>query len=402
MQRTRPAKRPKHVLRWVIICLLGIVIGVGGAYTVLMMKASGGDIRRAFDPPFRGKSFVRILVLGEDNTSKNRASGHGLSDTIMVAAIDTGNKTVRAVSVPRDTMIEIPSHGTQKINASFAFGGPELTQQMVQSLLGLDSIDYYVKTDIEGLTKIVDMVGGVGVDVEKNMHYVDRHGGLYIDLKKGYRHLDGKKALGYVRFRHDKLGDITRTQRQQKFLRALARQMLMPQNWAKLPRIINEIKSKGYIETNMQPRDLLTLARLAGDVPAEEVQTQTLPGAPERIRGISYWQIDHEKTAEIVGDMLDYPTAKAATVEVLNGTGIAGRAKIVADKLETSGFKIASTGNAPSFDYDSCSIIVHNPKAAGVDSIAEMLGCREVKTEPAAHGASAPDITVIIGRDYQP
>lgn len=369
----------------------------------MLLKSSHTTLSQVLSPAFGGKTFVRLLILGEDNTNRSRVTGHGLSDTIMVAAIDLSNKTVKMVSVPRDSSVDIPGHGTRKINASFAIGGPEMTRQVVQSVLGIDGIDYYVKTDIAGLTNIVDMVGGVGLDVEKDMHYTDRRGHLYINLKKGYRHLNGEKSLGYVRFRHDRMGDITRTERQQKFLRALSRQLLLPQNWAKLPTILDEIRSKGYVETDMQPRDLLELARLARDVPQEKVVSETLPGGPIRIGRASMWQLDREKTAAIVQKLLDYPTAgSSAKVRILNGSGVAGLAKSVADKLEQSGFKVAATGNAGSFDYESCEVIVHNPQATGAENIAQMLGCSGVKNQPADASSGNADITVIVGRSYKP
>lgn len=404
MQRNRVTRRRSNAWLWAITIILGVAIGVIGGQTYLLLRVSKTSVVDVFKRPFQGHRFVRILVLGEDNTSKSRSTGHGLSDTIMVAAIDVNNKTVQAVSIPRDTRAEIPGHGVQKINAANVFGGPELAMQTVEGVIGLP-VEYYIKTDIAGLKNIVDLIGGVGIEIEKNMRYRDRRGGLYINLRKGYRHLDGDKALQYVRFRHDAMGDISRIQRQQKFLRALARHMLMPENWGRLPQVMNEVYTKGYIETNLNLKDLRQLVALARDVPPDQMVMETIPGEPRTIGGISYWVIDPVKSAEIVQRLLEFrqsasePTAK---VEVLNGSGIYGVAKEVADQLERCGYRVASTGNAPNFDYPRSRIILHNGKTESAVELAKLMRCTDIRTDPEdLANENGADITVIVGRDYR-
>lgn len=404
MARVRPVKRTSGAWKWAIVVILGVAIGVLAGTGYKLLNVSNTTVGQMLRPPFGGKRFIRILVLGEDNTHKSKTTGRGLSDTIMVAAVDMDTKSVRAISIPRDTRIEISDHGAQKINAAFPIGGPELTIQAVQSILGV-GVDYYIKTDIAGLKNIVDLVGGVGIEVEKNMRYRDRRGGLYINLKKGYRHLDGDKALQYVRFRHDALGDITRIQRQQKFLRALARQMLAPGNWVHLPGLVDQIYSKGYVATNLNLKDMEALSKLARDVPPDQMEMETAPGAPENISGISYYIVDLEKTSELAIRLLQPSPAggsgAVARVEVLNGSGIYGLAKAAADRLQQSGYTVTSTGNAPSFDYASSQIIVHNEKASAVE-IAQLVGASDIRTDDAGKAATdGVDITVIIGKDYR-
>jgi polyisoprenyl-teichoic acid--peptidoglycan teichoic acid transferase len=397
MQIPSTAKPKKIKMRWIIIILLGIVLGVGGTIGYKMLRQSNTSLGQLVSRPFNGQGFVRILVLGEDNTSKMRRNGRGLSDTIMVIAVDLDAKTVRAISVPRDSRVEIAGHGFQKINSANVFGGPEFARQTVQAVLGVP-IDYYIKTNIPGLKNTVDMVGGVGIDVEKDMHYTDRRGGLYINLKKGFRHLDGDKALQYVRFRHDKLGDITRMERQQKFLRALSRQIVSPSNWVRLPQVVDELYSKGYIETNMSGKDMVALARLARDVPQEKIQTETVPGLSQRIDGGSYYIIDPTQTAEAVQRLLEPVPANKARVEVLNGAGVEGLAKVVASELQKSGYIVVSTGNAPGFSYDKTQIVVHNDSTNEVE-VTRLVHCTQVKYD---HNKSATaDMTVIIGKDYK-
>ncbi len=190
---------------WIAILLviligsaIGIAVGTFLAVVLPSMRATGTGFSDIMQAAFHGQRYVRILMIGEDDTSKRNANGNGLSDTLAVIAIDTQTKDIRAISIPRDTMVQIPGHGTCKINAAHVFGGPELTRQVVKSLLGIENIDYYIKTNTAGLRGLVDLVGGVYIVVEKDMHYVDRRGGLYINLKASPEKqlLNGRQAAG--------------------------------------------------------------------------------------------------------------------------------------------------------------------------------------------------------------
>ncbi|MEN6521517.1 MAG: LCP family protein [Armatimonadota bacterium] len=402
MQKPADGKQKKCIWPWIISIVLGAAIGYGGVKAYFMLRAAHTTVTQMMKPPFNGQRFVRILALGEDNTHKSSATGRGLSDTILVVAVDMDKKTVRGLSVPRDTMIEIPGHGTSKINAAYSIGGPELAVNAVQGVLGV-KVDYYMQTDIAGLKNIVDLLGGVGIDVEKNMHYTDRRGGLYINLRKGYRHLNGDQALQYVRFRHDKLGDITRIQRQQKFLRAIARHMLEPKNLVHAPAVVGEIYEKGYVKTNLNLKDLKALVELARDIPPDKMEMEMAAGAPQNIDGASYWVIDTAKTSEQVAKLLLPGGGNLApSVEVLNGSGTAGLAKQVADQLQTLGYRVISTGNASGFNYERSQINARAGMEDKAREIAPLVGNAEVKTAADSESTSASaDITVIIGKNYK-
>ena len=264
-------------------------------------------VQEVYEPPFGGKTIVRILVLGEDNTGGTKSKPRGLSDTIMLVSIDTSTNRIAALSIPRDTRVDLDGYGGQcKINASHVFGGPTLTEMAVEQLVGIKA-DYYIKTNVEGFKRSVDILGGVEMDVEKDMRYRDRRGGLYINLRKGPQLLDGEKAMQYVRFRHDVMGDITRIQRQQKFLKALAQKALSPVNLPKLPRIIRTIRSN--VKTDLTLRDMLELAKLSRKADINQVRMETLPGVPQNIGGASYWICDPGQTAQVVQDLFFTPAS---------------------------------------------------------------------------------------------
>lgn len=404
MRRVTPiANRRGLALVWMILIVLAVmaVAVVIGAF--LGFHTAGvrftGSISEVFSPPFGGKKIVRILVLGEDDTGGRKAKPRGLSDTIILASIDIETKHMAALSIPRDTQVDLDGYGgVCKINAAHVYGGPTLAALAVEQLVGVKP-DYYLKTNVPGFKKSVDILGGIDLYVEKNMRYTDRWGGLYINLKKGYQHLDGDKAMQYVRFRHDALGDIARIERQQKFMKALAKKALSPSKLPKLPRVVAEIQKN--VQTDMTARDMVFLARYLGRLDFNNVRMEMLPGAPQNIRGISYWIPDQARIAEAVQELF-FPqlVVHLPKVEVLNGSGIAGAAQQVAAALRERGYEVTSVGNAESFDYASSEIITHTADVQDVNQIASIVNSSSVRHQD--NSTAKADVTIIIGKDYMP
>ncbi|MCL6518924.1 MAG: LCP family protein [Armatimonadetes bacterium] len=381
-----------------IILCFAAAVGLGtllGYYTT--HSGFSHKVKEIIEPPFDGKKTVRILVIGEDDTGKRNETKRGLSDSIIIASIDFDKQQVAALSIPRDTRVDLNGYGgMQKINAAHVFGGPMLTRLAVAQLTGIEA-DYYIKTNTKGFKKCVDILGGVEIDVEKNMRYIDKWGGLYINLEKGRQVLDGEHAMQYVRFRHDALGDISRIQRQQKFLRALVKKAVSPINLPKLPRLISTMLEN--VETDMTPRDLVALAKLASKLDLSQVEMETLPGAPQNINGISYWIADSQKTAEVVAKLFfrQDTTPIPAKIEVLNGSGVQGVAKKVAESLKQSGYEITSVGNAPSFNYTTSEIVCRMRTDKAARHVAEVTGISVIRRE--TDESVGADLTIIIGKD---
>jgi len=389
-------------VRMLLIIVIAALLGAGGGRlarsVVQFMQKTHTTPSQLAQPAFGGQRRIYILALGEDNTGSSRSDVYGRSDTIMVLAVDMDRKDVRAISIPRDTRCVIPGRENyDKINSAYALGGPELSRRTAEMLLGVP-IQYRVKTNIEGLKRTVDVLGGVEIDIEKDMHYRDRRGGLYINLRKGYRHLDGDKALQYVRFRHDTFGDITRIQRQQKFLRAIARRVFAKENLRKLATVIDEIMRN--VETNMSGKDLFCLVELAKQIQPDEVQMDTLPGQAQTIDGISYYVADETKMQAMVDRLLRFvdPVAALPTVEVLNGTGETGQATRVSDLLTRLGYSVVSTGNAPRFGYDQSEIRSRIGDTQKVRQMAALLNSTRI-TPIQRQDSTEADVTVIVGRD---
>ncbi len=207
----------------------------------------------------------RAVLLGSDA----RAGEASRSDTIMIAKASGG-----LLAVPRDTLIEIPGVGEDKMNAAFAIGGPGLAVETLESFTELP-IENYVVLDFGGVEEIVDALGGITVNVEEPIE--TEQDGEFFSIPAGVRELTGGEALAYVRYRGGPTADIGRIGRQQRFLAALAGEVSSPENLPRLPGTARVIWRN--VETNMGPFEAARFAiRLALSGGASNAELY--PGAP--------------------------------------------------------------------------------------------------------------------------
>lgn len=232
-----------------------------------------------------------ILLMGVDSNGADCERWVGTrSDTMILLNLDPKAHRVSLVSIPRDTKVRVArNHGTNKINAAHALGGPELAMETVRETFGVP-IDHYVGIDTNGLKKLFEELGPVEVFVEKGMKYRDRAGHLDVDLQPGLQVLDPVQAEEYVRFRHDAMGDIGRIERQQWFLRQVAHKLKEPQVILKIPQLAAFMHD--YVETDLSVEDMARLFAFLKDFDPKQVETAMLPGTPATIGGCSYWVHD--------------------------------------------------------------------------------------------------------------
>ena len=235
---------------------------------------------------------INILILGCDEINPgggevdSRFLWRGRSDTIVLVNCNPFKNTINILNIPRDTRIKIPQHGAEKLNYLNSVLGPVLTKKHLEKLLKI-KIDYYVIVNVNGLSKIIDEIGGIVADVPQRMQYDDYSAKLHINLHPGRQRLNGTQAVGFVRYRHDSLGDIGRIQRQQAFMRAVFNKLLDPVTFTKLPEIISIYKKT--ILTNLKPNDIIKIANFVRNVPASKQNIVILPGEFGYQKGISYW-----------------------------------------------------------------------------------------------------------------
>ncbi len=345
-----------------------------------------------------GRDRVNILFIGVDSVE-----GTHRADSIALASLDLNSRSIGVISIPRDTRVRVPGRGWTKINHAYAYGGVKLLEETLRGFLAVP-IDHYVRIDFKGFIKLVDLIGGVELYVEKNMRYVDKWGGLYINLKKGYQKLDGKKALEYVRFRHDAEGDIGRVKRQWKFLKAVAKKLKRKDMWERLPSIA--VEAVRVVKTDLTPEQLIYIASLFRGIDFSKIRWGMVPGHPAYIDGISYWLPDLNALEKLKRWVIwgkgasPASSRKEITVEVLNGNGILGAASKVKKILERYGYNVVKVGNADRLDYSITKVLDNTGENLEVaKQIVRILGYGVAMSEKGKK--SIASITIILGKDMK-
>ena len=331
---------------------------------------------------------INILIVGCDEVENN-----GRADTIVFLSISPKTKDVLILSIPRDTRVEIPERGMDKINHAYAFGGEKLISETVSLFLDVP-IHFYAIADFNGFVNIIDELGGVEIDVEKEMHYVDKAGGLDINLYPGKQILDGEKSLQYIRFRHDNLADLGRIKRQQKLALAVIEKIMNFNSITKIPQISEEMK--GYIETNINVQDAIALANLFKGINQEEFKVETIQAKPIYIKGISYLEPDVEEVRQRIKSLI-YSKNSGMKLEVLNGNAMSGVAHRIVKDLEVQGFEVVNIGNADRFDYEKTKIIVYSKKVNLDDEFKKLFNDFEIVKENQTD--TNLDLVIILGKD---
>lgn len=280
----------------------GFATSVRAAMAPIFEKFSNNSAKRGFNLQLLNRK-QNILLLGVDSNGSKADPFLGTrSDTMILLNVDPKDHSINAISIPRDSKVYISGgHGVQKINAAHALGGIDLAKKTVEETLGV-KVDNYVVVNNEGVRKLVDAIGGVPIYIEKDMYYNDYSGNLHINLSKGVHVLNGRDVEGYLRYRHDGLGDIGRTSRQQWFLKALMEKLQTPEAITKIPEALKI--ANAYVKTDMNLYQMSQYAALARGIDLESIEVATLPGAPNKKGYISYWILDPEKTQEVVDRMV--------------------------------------------------------------------------------------------------
>ena len=295
----RKTSKKRRIWPWILMLVVFLTAALGGAYFASNSLTEKPVEKKQSEELLTAKDKATIMIMGVDE----RDDDVGRSDTLMIASIDPKTNQASLLSVPRDTRVKIKGHGFDKVNAAYAYGKEKLSQDTVENLLGV-SVDHYVIINTKSFKKIIDAVGGIDIDVPKRMHYEDPwddDGGLIIDFHPGMQHMDGAKAVTYVRYR-DEEGDLGRIRRQQDFVRAFMEKLVSPSIIPKLPTVIKEVM--GSLETDLSFRQLLEFVGTLKESKNNGLKTDMVPGKPLYIDGVSYWIPDLNKLRLTVADTL--------------------------------------------------------------------------------------------------
>ena len=310
------------------------------------------DVAAAFH-----KRRLNFVILGKQEDEGN-------TDTIILAHLDLDRRIATLVSIPRDTWVEIPHHGHQKINSAYAFGGAALTGKIVGTLTGAH-VDATLAVDPAGAKQLVDALGGINIAVEKTMDYDDNYGNLHIHLKKGEQYLDGGQTLEYMRFRHDAESDFGRMRRQQQVLHQIVKTLGEPQNWPKIPRIV--ALARKDVGTSLNDAQLRALVELYRGVPPDNVRSFTLPGRATFVGDASVVLVD-ERWAKIVGTLVCSPTDPPQDVVlVANASGESTLAKTVVGALRGGGWNVRTFVDEPT--KNATEVIGATPAARALEAV---------------------------------
>ncbi len=239
---TEPPKKKRYWWRFSLAGLIIVAVTAAATSSAILLyidsiahalghnKALHHELEKIL-PTVHGGEPETILILGSD-IRPSYGEEYGRSDTTILLRLDAEQNLISVMSIPRDLKTEIPGFGTEKFNAAYADGGPELTVRVVKELTGLEP-NHVINIDFLGFVRAVDAIGCVYTDVDRRYYHSNAEVALgseeeysEIDIKPGYQKLCGKKALEYVRYRHTDT-DIVRSARQQSFL-SQARHQVSP------------------------------------------------------------------------------------------------------------------------------------------------------------------------------
>lgn len=373
-----------------------------------------------------------MVLMGTDQSLQRDADGSTddtyRTDSIMLARVDPVNKKITLVSLPRDTMVNIPQYGTQKLNAAYAIGGASMAIQTVSNISG-QGISHYALVDMDGLKDVVDSLGGIDVDVPMTID--DEDAGGHLDA--GEQTLSGDQALILCRSRHayDQYGagDEFRAANQRLVLSAIAKKMLASDP-ATIASTVDSLSK--YVNTDLNVTDIVALAQtFQGMDTSNDIYSAEMPTNSVYQDDLWYEQIDQQawrtmmdrvnsgqsptednQVDEATGTVLSNAgsdssgtssstSSKSGTVVVRNGAGIQGVASSVSSKLTDAGYSVGDAGNADSFNYTR-SVVVYDSSddAKEAQEIANIVGGATAVQNDGSYLYSG-DFLVIIGSDYQ-
>lgn len=432
---------------WRVILLFFVIILVTlisyGAYLV----ASGS---KAFEGGFSGQSLIKSLYGKEQLKGENEdrinilMMGMGgpnhpgglLTDTLMIMSIRPSDKKVAILSVPRDLLVAIPGHGSDKINSAYADGyndyygkncNKKNTSTCKESALGAAArlsvdtvsatlnipIHYYVTVDFTGFEKMIDTLGGVDVYVDKAIYdpyFPDdaMKGYSPFRISVGQHHLDGKTALKYARSR-ETTSDFDRARRQQQIISATKDKAMSAGFLANPKKVADVVSTLGdSIKVSFTPSELKSFLDMISGVSTDDAITAVLTNGPDGLltdfnNGIYYLKPKSGSFKEIQDferNIFDEKKKESAKIEIQNASKTSGIGSVLARELEGGGYTISSITMAK---QKSTKTVIYDftggNKKATIELLKSKLGSEVVASERKQGQTS--DFRIVLGDDYK-
>jgi polyisoprenyl-teichoic acid--peptidoglycan teichoic acid transferase len=420
-------------LFWILTVVMGVVLSGLLASTLALWTPLWSDLDRTDEElgiagqdqqkmPLPGELWskisqyklsrpMNILVLGIEPVSGtvdgSPESFSGKSDTMLLIRLNPQDKSIRVLSIPRDTMIAIPEKGLTKVSEANASGGPVLAARMVSRTLNNAPIDRYIRISTSGLRQLVDQLGGVEVFVPGSMSYKDSSSRLSINLVSGWQTVNGEQAEQFVRYREPGMGDLPRVQRQQALLKALRDRLNSPTVLPRLPQLTRVMRK--YFDTNLKPEEMMALVNFSVNLEQDNFQMTMLPGIFSRLSQDpnSYW-LDMTGQQNLLNDYVgvNVPSLKQdgrpiqnLKIAIQNASNQPQLTEKVIQYLKQKGFtKIYPVANWPDTQRQT-QIIVRKGNLQAGNNLQKALGLGNIQIS--AGGDLESDITIQIGKDWK-
>lgn len=436
-------RRPVALAR-LIAAVLSVVLVCSSGWGWYLGKVAEAAVNRTDAIPADGNAdtsgsgeAMNLLLVGNDSrvslseeqlAELNAGEDSGTNtDTMILVHIPADGSKASFVSFPRDSYVDIPGHGQDKLNSAYAYGerdapadatdaerqsaGAQLLVQTISQLTGLQ-IDHYAEVDLLGFFQLSSIVGGVEVNLCQAVDDSYYSGAVF---PAGVQTISGADALKFVRQRHGlPRGDFDRIIRQQVYIAGVLRNILSENVLFDLGKQRELADAAGGALTVDQGLNLFDLAAQMQSITAGAIDFQTIPyvGDAEDPQGRYILQLQDEDTLHaFFADLSADPQAPApstaeapdtvapadVTVDVYNGSGTSGLAASAAEQLTAAGFAVSSTGNADSDAYTLTEIRYAEGDAALANTLAAAIpGASTAQSDDAAPGT----VQLVLGSDF--
>ncbi|PLS04334.1 LCP family protein [Neobacillus cucumis] len=312
MIQTRTIKRKRkrfNLKRFLLFVLIFIILPTAGYFGLVSYKTYKAtaktytQLERGSHSDLRDKEVtisndpISILLIGLENYSTNYKGGR--TDSLIVATFNPELKTMKLVSIPRDTYVYIDKKGKKdKITHAYGVGGRDATIKAVETLLNIP-IDYYVQVNFDGFKDIVDEIGGVNVNVPFDFYeYTDTHPRKTVYFKEGPASLNGEEALAYARMRkRDPLGDFGRNDRQKEIIKSMIDKASTPSNILKIDKIANQVGKN--VTTNITMSEPLYFFKKYHGFSSDKIESLKIKGDDIYINDVYYFKPSEESLSEV-------------------------------------------------------------------------------------------------------
>ncbi|XZK68217.1 LCP family protein [Clostridium perfringens] len=293
---TKNSKIKNSKIKYIILALILVILGLIGVSTyyinLKINKVQKVEINKENlsinEKQVKEEKYIKNIALFGIDAPKGKV---GRSDAIMILTLDEEHKVMKLTSIMRDSYVDIPGHGDDKINHAYAFGGPELAMKALNENFKVN-VEDFMAVNFTSLPEIIDKLGGVKINIiPEEIHHIP---GI---TSPGEQVLNGEQALAYSRIRYATGGDYKRTERQRVVLEAVF-EKLKSTPTKEYPSLIDDFLS--YIETNMSSMDMIKLAKDAAPLVKGNLETSRFPldgyCDGKMINGVWYLVYDRQAT----------------------------------------------------------------------------------------------------------